>query len=115
MASNEFVGSDKWQLYEHDKIDLFPPVFNELREVLHRDFPTLWSIVGGMMIHDHELLLETLNAALDCNVNPLQHDLTEGCTIWLTKLLMLKRSGQSGIILADRATQMHYEKGMMPH
>lgn len=121
MASDDFKPTKtdselfgKWQTYQHDKIDLFPPTFNELREVMHRDFPTLWSIAGGMMLHDHEMLLETLNAALDCNVNPLHHSLSEGCEIWLTKLLLLRRSGQSGIILADRAIDYHKEKGMLP-
>lgn len=87
--------------YNHPNIDLFPPEFNELRRVLSTDFPMLWLLVGGMMAHSHELLIEYMNSALDTNISVHTHTLAQGCSIWLATLERKKYEGKTGIILPN--------------
>lgn len=75
-----------------DKV-MMPQAFNQLRRTLHDDFPALWYIVGGMMVHDHERLIEYMNAALGTTVQPHTHDLEQGCIIWQKELDAIKRKG----------------------
>lgn len=87
------------QLAGNENVQLFPEIFNELRTEMYNNFPTLWSIVGGMMVHDHENFIEYMNAATDSKVHPLTENLAEGCEVWLKKLKLMKRADASGVML----------------
>lgn len=91
--------AEQYDLYEHEKQYLFPREFNELRDKIYTEFPTLWKIVGGMMAHDHESFLEYMNAACDTNITAHTHSMEDSCVIWMKKLDLIRRSASSGIIL----------------
>lgn len=84
--------------YEHPNIDLLPPELIQLRRKLVAEFPTLWSIVGGMLVHDHEHLVPYMNAATEETVT-FDVPISVACTRWIAALDRIKTMARSGIIL----------------
>ena len=64
---------------------MFPHEFNELRSKLFNEHYDLWQIVGGMMIYNHDLLFEHLNAELGTEAMPYM-GMNGACKVWLNAL-----------------------------
>lgn len=64
---------------------MFPPAFNQLRKVLYEEHQDLWQVCSGMMVHNHEYLLYTLNGALDTICTP-ELGIQLCCERWLKAL-----------------------------
>ena len=81
------------------KIFMFPPVYNDLREEMQRHWPELWSTVQWPMAWDAELFIELMNRKLDnvynnvsetatttATTTDIQQHIGHICKIFLTEL-----------------------------
>lgn len=64
---------------------MFPPAFNKLRETLYEEHHDIWLVVGGMMIHNHDMFISSMNDILDAICVP-EMGIEACCERWL-KLL----------------------------
>lgn len=60
----ESLGTPKKTTFMEREVGMFPPAFNQLRNVLYEEHADLWEIVSGMMIHNHEYFIHSMNETL---------------------------------------------------
>lgn len=64
---------------------MFPPAFNKLREVLYEEHHDIWLVVGGMMIHNHDFFIHSMNNILETLVTPSM-GIEAACEHWIKAL-----------------------------
>lgn len=77
-------------------LEMYPNSFNQLRKMLHDNFPDLFLRVGWAMANDHLLFIRLMNAATDTLCLP-ELGIDECCQRWLAALD--KKRGSQNIIL----------------
>lgn len=68
---------------------MFPREFNELRQALYEHHHDIWEVCGGMMIHNHDMLITSLDGILDTQATG---DMAKDCARWLKALELRPRT-----------------------
>lgn len=75
------------------KIYMFPPAFNALREELYKNWPTLWALVSYRMAYLPEEFAQMMNDATSLRVVFDSGAVNWMCNKWLYRLIEMRMKG----------------------